>query len=138
MSVLQEFKQFAMRGNVVDMAVGVVIGSAFGKVVTSFLNDLLMPPLGLVTGGVDFTDKSVLLKDASGAAKAVTLNYGAFITVIVDFVIVAFAVFLLVKLMNATKKKDAPAPATTKECAQCLMSIPLAAKKCGHCTSVLA
>jgi large conductance mechanosensitive channel len=140
MSLVKEFKEFAMRGNVVDMAVGVVIGGAFGKVVSSFLNDVVMPPLGMLTGGVDFTDKAVTLKPAAEGAKAVTLNYGSFITTCVDFVIVAFAIFVVVKIMNSLKKKEpvaAPAP-TEKACPQCLLTIPIAAKKCGHCTSIIA
>jgi large conductance mechanosensitive channel len=131
MSMLKEFKEFAMKGNAVDMAVGVVIGGAFGKIVTSFLNDVMMPPLGLLTGGVDFTEHRLTLKAAEGAAKAVTVNYGAFITAIVDFTIVAFAVFMLVKAMN-TIKRDEPA-ATEKKCPECLMNIPIGAKRCGHC-----
>ena len=131
MSVLQEFKEFAIKGNVVDMAVGVVIGGAFGKIVTSFLNDVMMPPLGLLTGGVDFTEHRLTLKAAEGAAKAVTVNYGAFITAIVDFTIVAFAVFMLVKAMNSIKREE-PA-ATEKQCPECLMNIPVGAKRCGHC-----
>ncbi len=139
MNILKEFKQFAMRGNVVDMAVGVVIGGAFGKIVTSLLNDVLMPPLGLLTGGMDFTDLSLTLKAGVDGSKPVTLNYGAFITVVVDFILVAIAVFSMVKLMNSLKKADAPPPApSVKECPHCLLSVPLAAKKCGHCTSVLA
>ena len=108
MSILKEFKEFAMKGNVVDMAVGVVIGAAFGKIVTSALNDLVMPPLGLLTGGADFTEHKLTLKAAEGAAKAVTVNYGAFITAVADFAIVAFAVFMIVKAMNAIKRQ-APA-----------------------------
>lgn len=138
--MFKEFKEFAMRGNVVDMAVGVIIGGAFGKVVTSFLNDVVMPPLGMLTGGVDFTDKAVTLKAAAGEAKAVTLNYGAFLTVIVDFVIVAFAIFMMVRLMNTLKKAEpaAPPPAPTeKPCPECLMNIPLKAKRCCHCASAV-
>ena len=135
MSVFKEFKEFAMKGNVVDMAVGVVIGGAFGKIVTSFLNDVMMPPLGMLTGGVDFTAHALTLKAADGAAKAVTLNYGAFITAIIDFTIVAFAVFILVKAMNSVKREEpAPPPAPTeKQCPECLMNIPIKAKRCGHC-----
>jgi large conductance mechanosensitive channel len=129
--MLKEFKEFAMKGNVVDMAVGVVIGGAFGKIVTSFLNDVMMPPLGLLTGGVDFTEHRLTLKAAEGAAKAVTVNYGAFITAIADFTIVAFAVFMLVKAMNSIKREK-PA-ATEKQCPECLMNIPIGAKRCGHC-----
>src|ERR1700751_3199488 len=110
MSMLKEFKEFAMKGNVVDMAVGVVIDGAFGKIVTSFLNDVMMPPLGMLTGGVDFSDHKLILKTAEGAAKAVTGNYSSFITVVVDFATVAFAVFLLVKGMNALKREEPAAP----------------------------
>lgn len=114
--MLQEFKAFAMRGNVVDMAVGIVVGGAFGKITTSFVNDVLMPPIGMVLGGVDFSDRLITLKDAVGETPAVALRYGAFINTILDFLIVAFAIFLVVKLMN-TLKKEAPAapPGPTKE-----------------------
>src|SRR5512133_3488825 len=110
MKILQEFKQFAMKGNVVDMAIGIIIGVAFGKIVSSLVNDLLMPPLGLVLGGVDFTDLKIVLKaatvDAAGnPVAAVTMNYGVFIQTIIDFLIVAFSIFLLVKGMNSMKKK---------------------------------
>jgi large conductance mechanosensitive channel len=116
MGVLQEFRDFAMRGNVVDMAIGVVIGAAFGKIVSSFTNDLLMPPIGILTGGVDFSDQKVVLKDAVGEIPAVTLNYGAFINVVIDFAIIAFAIFLLVKAINKAMPKAPPAPpGPTKE-----------------------
>jgi large conductance mechanosensitive channel len=135
MSMFKEFKEFAMKGNVVDMAVGVVIGGAFGKIVTSFLNDVMMPPLGMLTGGVDFSDHRLTLKAAEGATKAVTVNYGAFITVVIDFSLVAFAVFLLVKGMNHLKRDEPAAPPapTEKQCAECLLNIPIKAKRCGHC-----
>ena len=112
MSWLSEFKDFAMRGNVVDMAVGIVIGGAFGKIVSSFVGDVLMPPLGLLLGGVDFSDLTITLKDAVGTAPAVVLGYGKFVQTVVDFTIIAFAIFLLVKAMNTLKKKEAAAPAT--------------------------
>ena len=112
MSWLSEFKDFAMRGNVVDMAVGIVIGGAFGKIVSSFVGDVLMPPLGLLLGGVDFSDLTITLKDAIGTAPAVVLGYGKFVQTVVDFTIIAFAIFLLVKAMNTLKKKEAAAPAT--------------------------
>ncbi|MBI3288523.1 MAG: large-conductance mechanosensitive channel protein MscL [Elusimicrobia bacterium] len=131
MKIIDEFKQFAVKGNVVDMAVGVIIGGAFGKIVSSFLNDVMMPPLGLLTGGVNFNDQTILLKSAQGADKAVTLNYGAFITTLIDFTIMAFAVFLLVKGINALKREK-PAP-TEKQCPECLLNIPIRAKRCGHC-----
>ncbi len=116
MSMLQEFKAFAMRGNVVDMAVGIIVGAAFGKITTSFVNDVLMPPIGLALGGADFSDRVITLKHALADAPAVTLRYGAFVNTLLDFLIVAFAIFLVVKLMNAMKR-EAPAapPAPTKE-----------------------
>lgn len=110
MKVLDEFKTFAIKGNVIDMAVGIIIGAAFGKIVTSVLSDIIMPPIGLLLGGVNFTDLKVVLKAATDAAPAVTWNYGNFIQVIIDFMIVAFAVFLLIKAINSAKKKEEAAP----------------------------
>jgi large conductance mechanosensitive channel len=107
---MSEFKEFAMRGNVVDMAVGIVIGAAFGKIVSSFVADVLMPPIGMLLGGVDFSDLAVTLRDAAGAAPAVVLGYGKFIQTIVDFTIIAFAIFLVIKAMNTMKKKEEAAP----------------------------
>ncbi len=119
MGFAKEFKEFAMRGNVVDMAVGIVIGAAFGKIVSSFVSDVLMPPLGLLLGGMDFTSFKIIIKQASDGVEAVTINYGAFIQTAVDFIIVAFAIFLVIKGMNSMKKKtdEAPAapPAPSKE-----------------------
>ena len=111
MSMMSEFKSFAMRGNVVDMAVGIVIGGAFGKIVSSFVNDVLMPPIGMMMGGVDFSELAVVLKEASGEAAAVTLNYGMFIQTVLDFLIIAFAIFMVIKAMNNMKKKEEEAPA---------------------------
>ena len=111
MGFIQEFKTFAMRGNVIDMAVGIIIGGAFGKIVSSFVADVIMPPIGILVGNVDFTDLSITLKEASGDIAAVTLNYGKFIQSIVDFVIIAFAIFLVIKSMNSLKKKEEEAPA---------------------------
>lgn len=149
--MLKEFKEFAMRGNVMDMAIGIIIGAAFGAIVSSLVADVLMPPIGLLLGNVDFSNLFILLKDGSIAgpyaslvdaqkAGAVTINYGIFINKIISFLIVAFAVFLLVKGINQMKKKEEPAPAaapTTKECPYCFSTIPLPATKCGHCTSSL-
>jgi large conductance mechanosensitive channel len=138
MSIAKEFKEFAMKGNVVDMAVGVIIGGAFGKIVSSFLNDVMMPPLGMMTGGVDFTEHKITLKAAQEGAKAVTLNWGSFATTVVDFVIMASAVFLLVKAINSLKRDEpaaAPTP-TEKQCPECLFNIPIKAKRCGHCAQV--
>jgi len=110
MSMMSEFRDFAMRGNVVDMAVGIVIGGAFGKIVTSFVNDVLMPPIGMALGGVDFGDLAMTLKEASGDVAAVTLNYGAFVQTVIDFIIIAFAIFMVIKAMNKLKKKQEEAP----------------------------
>lgn len=112
MSMMSEFKDFAMKGNVVDMAVGIVIGGAFGKIVSSFVADVLMPPIGLLLGNVDFTDLAVTLRSAVDGADAVLLRYGVFVQTVVDFIIIAFAIFMVVKAMNTLKKKEAAAPAT--------------------------
>ncbi len=109
MGMLKEFKAFAMKGNVVDLAVAVIIGGAFGKVVTSVVNDVIMPPIGLLLGGVDFSELKAIMKQATEEAEAVTLNYGIFINTVIDFLIVAFAIFMVIKAINATKKKQ-PAP----------------------------
>jgi large conductance mechanosensitive channel len=109
MGMLKEFKDFAMRGNVVDLAVAVIIGGAFGKIVTSFVSDVIMPPIGLLLGGVDFSDLKLVMKAATEEVEAVTLNYGAFINTLIDFIIIAFAIFMVIKGINATKKKQ-PAP----------------------------
>jgi large conductance mechanosensitive channel len=109
--MMSEFKKFAMRGNVVDMAVGIVIGAAFGKIVSSFVKDVLMPPIGILLGGVDFKDLSIVLQDAVGETAAVTLNYGMFVQTVLDFLIIAFAIFMLVKAMNSLKQKEEEAPA---------------------------
>ena len=142
--MLKEFREFAMRGNVLDLAIGVIIGGAFGKIVTSFVKDIIMPPIGLLLGNVDFANlfinlsggKYATLADAQ-AAGAVTLNYGAFLNTIVDFIIVAFVIFLLVRQVNKLQKPAAAAPATSKECPFCISAIPLKAIRCPHCTSQL-
>lgn len=110
MSMLKEFKDFAVRGNVIDMAVGIIVGAAFGKIVSSFVSDVVMPPIGLLIGGVNFTELAITIKEASEGAKAVTLNYGAFIQTVVDFTIIAFAIFMAVKAINSLKKKAEAAP----------------------------
>lgn len=111
MSMMQEFKTFAMRGNVVDMAVGIIIGGAFGKIVSSFVNDVIMPPIGMIVGGADFSDLAITLKEAAGDTPAVLLKYGAFIQTAVDFVIIAFAIFIAVKAVNSLKRKEEESPA---------------------------
>ncbi|MCB2092091.1 MAG: large-conductance mechanosensitive channel protein MscL [Alphaproteobacteria bacterium] len=108
--MMSEFRDFAVRGNVVDMAVGIIIGGAFGKIVSSLVNDIILPPIGLLLGGVDFSDLSIELKAAAGEAAAVSLNYGSFIQSIVDFTIIAFAIFMMIKWMNSLKKKEEAAP----------------------------
>ena len=145
--MLKEFKEFALRGNVIDLAVGVIIGGAFGKIITSLVNDIIMPPIGMLLGRVNFTD---LFIDLSGkgyatlaAAKdagAATLNYGLFLNTVLDFLIVAFVVFLVIRQMNRMKKPaplTAPAAPTTKPCPRCISEIPLKATRCPYCTSEL-
>jgi len=112
---IKEFKEFAMRGNVMDMAIGIILGGAFGKIVSSLVNDVLMPPIGLLIGGVDFSDLSIVMKEAVGDTAAVTLNYGSFVQVIIDFLIVAFAIFIFIKSLNSLKKKTEEAPAPPAE-----------------------
>ncbi|MFH1021476.1 MAG: large-conductance mechanosensitive channel protein MscL [Pseudomonadota bacterium] len=136
--MLKEFKEFAMRGNVVDMAVGIIIGSAFGKIVSSLVQDVIMPPIGLIMGNVDFSNLALTLRAKTETAEAITLKYGVFINTILDFTIVAFAIFMLIKQINRLKKTEAVAPEpATKECPQCCSSIPAKAMRCPHCTSEL-
>ena len=115
MGMMSEFKEFAMRGNVVDMAVGIIIGAAFGKIVSSFVSDVIMPPLGVLIGGVDFTNLGITIQEASEGVEAVTIRYGQFIQTVFDFLIVAFAIFMAIKLMNSLKKKEEEAPAAPPE-----------------------
>ncbi|HEU5193183.1 MAG TPA: large conductance mechanosensitive channel protein MscL [Methylomirabilota bacterium] len=143
--MLGEFKTFLMRGNVVDLAVAVVIGAAFGAIVTSFVNDLLMPPIGVMLGGANFSDLFISLSGrsyaslaAAKAAGAPTLNYGVFINTVLNFVIISFAVFLLVRQVNRLKGPPPAAAPITRECPQCAMAIPIRARRCPHCTSEVA
>ncbi len=148
--MFKEFRQFAMRGNVVDMAVGIIIGGAFGTIVKSLVDDMIMPPIGLVLGGVDFSNIFLTLKDgslpapyaslaAAQTAGAVTVNLGVFLNAVISFLIVAFAVFLLIKSVNRLQREEAPAPAVpaTKECPHCCGTVPLKATRCPQCTSNL-
>jgi large conductance mechanosensitive channel len=147
--MLKEFKEFAMRGNVVDMAVGIIIGAAFGTIIKSLVADIIMPPIGLLLGNVDFANLFLMLKAGNPAgpylavaeaqkAGAVTINYGAFINTIISFIIVAFAVFFLIRSLNRLQKPAAaPVPPATKECPYCLSAIPVKASRCAHCTSEL-
>ena len=140
--MLKEFKDFAMKGNVLDMAIGVIIGGAFGKIVSSLVSDVLMPPLGLLMGKVDFSSLFINLSGtpqpsltAAKAAGAPTINYGVFLQATFDFIIIAFVIFILVKQVNRLKKPAPTAAPMTKDCPQCLSTIPLKATKCAHCTS---
>jgi len=142
--MLKEFKEFAMRGSVLDMAVGIIVGAAFGQIVNSFVQDVMMPPIGRLVGHADFSNLFVTLTGqhydtvaAAKAAGAATLNYGMFLNTIVNFLIVAFAVFLLVRQVNRLMPKPAPAAPTTRDCPYCLSAVPLKATKCAHCTSDL-
>jgi len=145
--MLKDFKEFAMRGNVVDMAVGIIIGAAFGTIIGTLVSDVLMPPIGILLGNVDFSNLFIVLKEgktagpyatvaAAKAAGAVTVNYGLFVNAVVNFLIVAFAIFFVVRGMNTLKKKE-EAPPATKECPHCLSAIPIKATRCGHCTTEL-
>jgi large conductance mechanosensitive channel len=143
--VFKEFKTFIMRGNVLDMAVGIIIGAAFGKIVSSFVADILTPVLSLGLGKVDFSNlffaldgQSYVTLDEAKKAGVATVNYGLFGNIVLDFVIVAFAIFLLVRMVNKLKKEEAPPPANTKECPECFSSIPLKARKCPCCTSSIS
>jgi large conductance mechanosensitive channel len=143
--MLKDFKEFAMRGNVLDLAIAVILGAAFGKIITSFVNDVMMPPLGVLIGNVDFTN---LFVDLTGrgfntlaeakAAGAATINYGLFVNTLLDFLLVSFAVFLMVRQINRLKAKPAEVAVTTKECPYCISLVPLQAKRCPQCTSQLA
>jgi large conductance mechanosensitive channel len=145
MGMLKEFKEFAMRGNVVDLAVGIVIGAAFGKIVSSLVGDVIMPPIGKLMGGVNFSDLFISLDPEKTAgisslakakeAGAAVIAYGSFINTVIDFVIVAFCIFLLIKAMNRMNKRPEAGPATTKECPLCLSTIPVKATRCAHCTA---
>jgi large conductance mechanosensitive channel len=139
MPFLKEFKSFVLRGNVVDMAVGIIIGASFGKIISSLVNDVLMPPIGAVLGRVDFSNLAITLIPSSPEHAAVVVKYGMFVNTIMDFLIVAAAMFFVIHVMNRIVKKQAaavPAP-SVKDCPECLMSIPVNAKRCGHCTSVI-
>jgi large conductance mechanosensitive channel len=146
MGFVKEFKDFAVKGNVADLAFAVIIGAAFGKIVDSFVKDVLMPPLGMLTGGLDFTNHFVTLKGEkfatlaeAQAAGAVTLNYGVFLNAVVSFVIVAFAIFLVVRRLNAAARKEAVAVvATTRACPECLSDIPLEATRCRYCSVTIS
>jgi large conductance mechanosensitive channel len=147
--MFREFKEFAVKGNALDLAVGVIIGAAFGGIVNSLVKDIIMPPIGLLTGGLDFTNKFIVLKaakdgtdafptlDAAAKAGAVTWNYGNFITLIINFIIVAFSIFLVIRAMNKMKRPKPGAPPVAKDCPVCTMSIPVNAKRCPQCTSEL-
>ena len=130
--MLKEFRDFAVKGNAIDMAVGIVIGAAFGKIVSSLVNDIIMPPIGMLMGKVDFSRLAIHLNEKTA------IKYGLFINALLDFVIVAFAIFMVIKQLNRLKKAQPPADPTTKDCPKCCSSIPINASRCPHCTSELA
>ncbi|NGX42153.1 MAG: Large-conductance mechanosensitive channel [Chlamydiae bacterium] len=134
MSFIKEFKEFALKGNAVDMAVGIIIGAAFGKIVNSLVNDVIMPPIGMLLGGVDFSDLSITLKNATGTKEAVTINYGLFLNTIINFTIIALTIFIVIKAINTIKRRKKEVP-TSKHCPECQMEIPINAQRCGHCTT---
>ncbi len=143
--MIKEFKEFISKGNVMDLAVGVIIGGAFGKIVTSLVNDVIMPIIGILTGGINFADRFINLSGteyatiaAAEEAGAAILKYGAFIQNIIDFLIIAFVIVIVIKQINRFKREEEPAPATTKECPFCKSEVPLEATRCPHCTSELA
>ncbi len=135
MGMLKEFKDFAMKGNVIDMAVGIIIGAAFGKIVSSLVADVIMPPIGLALGNVDFSSLAWTLRAQHGDVPAVMIRYGVFINTVIDFLIVAFAIFMVIKQLNRLKRPEAPPAPSTKDCPRCLMSIPIKATRCGHCAA---
>ncbi len=148
MKVLKEFREFAIKGNVADLAIGVIIGASFGKIVASLVADIIMPPLSFLLGNVDFTNLFFVLRPGKDGGNlttlaeakthgAITWNYGAFLNVVLEFVIVAFAIFLLVKQMNRLRRAPEPAPPSTRPCPECATPIPLAARRCPHCTSAV-
>jgi large conductance mechanosensitive channel len=148
LAMLKEFKEFAIKGNAVDMAVGIIIGAAFGSIITSLVKDIIMPPISVLTGGLDWSNKFMVLRDAPGGATfataadaakagAVTWNYGNFVTLIVNFLIVAFCIFLLVRAINNLRKPGAADP-VSKDCPYCSMTIPIKATRCPHCTSEMS
>jgi large conductance mechanosensitive channel len=148
--MFKEFKEFAVKGNALDLAVGVIIGAAFGSIVASFVKDIIMPPISLLTGGLDFSNKFVVLKAGKDGADsftnvadavkagAVTWNYGNFLTLVINFLIVAFAIFLVVRAFNRMKRPKPGEPPVSKDCPACTMTIPIKATRCPHCTSELA
>ena len=138
MGMIKEFKDFAMRGNVVDMAVGIIIGAAFGKIVSSFVNDVIMPPIGLLLDNVDFSHLAITLAKKTTEAEAVTLKYGVFVNTVLDFIIVAFSIFIVIKQMNRLKKEEPAPEPTTKDCPKCFTTIPIKAVRCPNCTSELS
>lgn len=135
MGMLKEFRDFAVKGNVIDMAVGIVIGAAFGKIVAALVEKIVMPPIGMLLGKVDFAGLVFTLKEKTDDSAAVVIKYGEFLNTVVEFTIVAFCIFLVIKQINRLKREKPPADPTTKECPQCLATIPLKATRCGHCTS---
>lgn len=137
MTIIKEFKDFALKGNMVDLAIGVIIGTAFGKVVSSLVSDIIMPPIGMLIGGVDFSSLSIKLSVPGTTLPPVEIKYGLFLNTAIDFLIIAVVIFFAIKLMNKLRSEPAKEKPTTKPCPQCFMDVPVKAKKCGHCCSAL-
>lgn len=132
-SVLKEFKEFVARGNVIDMAVGIIVGASFGKIVNVLVKNIIMPPIGFVVGGVDFSDLKITIKKATESSSAITIDYGLFFNALIDFLIISIAIFVLIKAISTIHRKKK----NEKQCPECCMEVPIAAKKCGHCTSTI-
>lgn len=135
--MIREFREFIMKGSVMDMAIGIIIGAAFGTIVTSLVNDVLMPPIGMLLAGIDFKNLTITLKSGTDTAKPVLLNYGAFINAVINFLIIGFVIFLLVKALNKLKRKPPAPTASTKTCVHCIETIHIDAKKCKFCTGAV-
>jgi large conductance mechanosensitive channel len=138
MSLVKDFRDFANRGNLIDLAVAVVLGGAFGKIVNSIVNDIIMPPIGLLIGGIDFSAMKIVIKDSAVPGEVVSINYGMLINVIVNFLIIAWCVFIILRVIQRFQKKEEAAAPTTKKCPECAMAIPIEAKKCGYCATNLS
>jgi len=137
-SFFAEFKEFAMKGNMVDMAVGIIIGATFGKIVSSLVQDVVLPPLALLTGGLDFSEKVIVLREATEEVPALLMHYGVFLNTLIDFIIIAFVIFLVIKQMNKLKREEPKKESTRKDCPHCFSSISIKATKCPHCTTSIS
>lgn len=137
MSLIKEFRDFANRGNLIDLAVAVVLGGAFGKIINSIVADIIMPPIGLLLGGIDFSNMKLILRNSVIPAEVVSINYGLFVNSIVNFLIIAFSIFIVLRYIKKFQKQEAAAAPITKKCPECAITIPIEAKRCGYCNTVL-